>query len=269
MQAGVYKDLDIEKYHSTSGISRSGLMEFRRSPSHYWNAYHNPNRPPKEPTEAMIFGNAFHTFILEPHTFNDRYAIYPEGLDRRTKDGKAEYELFNANNKGKTVLTAKHLEQLEAMKESIQRHPQASDLINDALYEQSLFWNDPHTGVLCKTRPDIWHANMTVDLKTIISADERTFTSAMMMHGYHIQSAMNRQGILETGGDDIKTHVFLCVEKTFPFSVAVYILDIAVLDFAHMSFKNLITDYKQSVENNAWPSYATKTIFLPKWAESL
>ncbi len=53
-------------------------MHFQKSPFHYWNEYKNIARPRKEPTDAMIFGNAFHTYVLEHKEFAKRYAVEPE-----------------------------------------------------------------------------------------------------------------------------------------------------------------------------------------------
>lgn len=265
---GVYKDLSIEEYHAdVSAISRTGIMEFRKSPAHYWNAYLNPERPAKETTEAMILGNALHTLVLEPKEFDMRYLIAP-AVDRRTKEGKAIYEEFANNSASFIILTEKQHTQIESMANAIRKHPQANELVSGALYEQSIFWDDPHTGIKCKTRPDIWHENMTVDLKTIISADERTFVRSLIQHGYHMQAAMNREGIYHTGGNDIKTHVFVCVEKEWPWMVAIYILDQSVLDTAHCLLKNTLTDLKACRESNTWEGYSVKTITLPTWAEN-
>lgn len=266
MQAGVYKELDIEEYHNVDGVSRSGLIEFDRSPFHYWNAYLNPARPQHEATEAMNFGNAFHTFVLEPDLFSKRFCTIPDGIDRRTKQGKEDFAVFEANSIGKTVLTGKQVETLTAMKLSLINHPNAMQLLEGGRIEHSVFWNEPHTGQLCKTRPDVWHDDFTADLKTISAADERSFTNAMMAHGYHIQAAMNREGIREETGKDIKSHTFVCVEKTFPFAVGIYILDITALEHAHVKFKKLITDFAECKRTNVWEGYPIKTIFLPEWA---
>ena len=283
MQAGIYSDLDIEKYHSVEGISRSGLMRFDITPSHYWNSYLNPNRPKSEPTEAMIFGNAFHTFVLETHLFGDRYVIEPE--HRLLKDLKYEYgdangkikfekqkldyEDFLLKSASKIVLNRKQVDTLTGMYQSLKNHAQGMALIEGGRIEHSIFWNEAHTGELIKTRPDVWQDGFTVDLKTIQAADERSFVKAMVSHGYHLQAAMNREGIREQTGKDIKSHTFVCVEKTFPYPVAVYILDITALDFAHVKFKKLITDFSECKRNNVWPGYPSKIISLPQWAENL
>ena len=264
---GVYKNLSNDDYHNdTTAISRSGLWEFRKAPAKYWNSHLNPDRPPKKITPDMEFGSAFHTFVLEPHLFYKKYAVLPEGIDKRTNDGKARFADFLIKSQGKTALKKEEMDKLILMKESVLNHPEASQLIVGGAVEHSIFWEDRHSGVLCKTRPDIWHDNMTVDLKTTSSADERSFINSVASYGYHLQSAMNREGIYQSGGNDITTHAFVCVEKEWPHLVAVYILDNNTLDFAHNMFKNTLQDFKKCKESNIWNGYETKEITLPAWA---
>lgn len=270
MAAVVYENMSNDEYHGHKGsISRSGIVEFMKSPANYWNSYHNPKRPEKTSTEAMIFGSAFHTIVLEPNKFDLQYAIKPEGIDRRTKQGKSDYEEFEARSAGKTIITQEQLDTLHEMQQSVYRHQQAWDLICGARYEHSIFWDDPNTALTLKTRPDAWHDNMTVDLKTIVSSDPRTFQNAMASHGYHIQSAMNREGIRSATEKDIMNHVFVCVEKTFPFLVAVYILDETALESAHSTLRLKLADMKYCKDKNEWPGYQTQTIGLPNWAANL
>ena len=128
-----------------------------------------------------------------------------------------------------------------------------------------IFWDDQQTGLRLKTRPDAWHENMTVDLKTIASADPRSFQNAMAQRGYHIQSAMNREGIRAATGKDVINHVFVCVEKTFPFLVAVYILDETALDHAHNTLRKVLPEMKECLNTQVWAGYETMTIGLPAW----
>jgi len=108
---------------------------------------------------------------------------------------------------------------------------------------------------------------MTVDLKTIGSADERTFIQSMVSYGYHIQSAFNFEGILSATGNAIKNHVFVCVEKTFPFAVAVYKIDEPTLESGRCILKNELIRFSECLKTNIWKGYETKIVSLPKWAE--
>lgn len=299
---GIYGNLSNDDYHGDKdSISRSGLMQFKKSPASYYHAYINPDRPAKTQTPDMQFGSAFHTYVLEPHLFDKQYFVNDVELPRvddkpLKKNLQAQYgkdkgsELYekakaleviqkaardkaiadlDAKAEGKVLFTVDQMDKLRGMKQSVLSHPQGRQLIQGGKIEHSIFWECPHTGVKCKTRPDIWHENMTVDLKTTKDASPRAFQSSIATFGYHVQSAFNREGIYHSGGADIKTHVFLVVEKDWPYAVGVYILDIEALEHGLVVMKNNLRDFARCKEHNDWPGYATETIGLPAWAMNL
>jgi len=274
MAAIVYENMSNDEYHDNKGsISRSGIVEFMESPFRYFKSRFDPEHRVNEQTRAMIFGSAFHVFVLERHLFDDQYVVKPDPVLLKNV-GREKYDAYKAQcetieNSDRIVITAEEYRTLVGMRNAVKEHPEASALIEDGLYEHSIFWDDARTGLKLKTRPDVWHGNMTVDLKTISSADPRTFQNAMAQHGYHLQSAMNREGINAATGEDIKKHVFVCVEKSLPFLVAVYILDETALDSAHNTLRRVLPSMKFCAETNQWPGYETQTIGLPAWAENL
>src|SRR3954462_13552126 len=189
MIPGIYPNLSNEEYHGHTGsISRSAIMDFIESPKKYWANYINPNRPKKEQTPDMVFGEAFHTLILEPYEFHNRFAVEPQ-LEKLPKVGllrdlgREEYDLqkkmraasqvlndswieqLEATSKGKRILTQADMNILLEMQDSLMNNKRAEELIIGALYEQSYFWEDSHSGLLVKCRTDILHDNLIVDLK--------------------------------------------------------------------------------------------------------
>lgn len=278
---GVYKDLSIEEYHGhTESISRSGLMAFRKSPKHYWSEYLNPDRPPKEATEAMIFGNAFHTYILEPEQFKSRYFVKPEQQllkdliemfgkeDGRLKfdSQKADLEDFMLKSRDKVLLSDKQMTTLQFMKQSLENHPQAWNTVEGGIYEQSYFWEDKESGILCKARPDILHSNMIIDLKTTVDASPSGFQRAIVSGGYHLQGAMQIDAIQECSGIKIDTFICLAIEKIYPFSIGVYILDEDAITKGRAEYLKLLVSLKSAREYNSYPGYETQTMGLPVWA---
>jgi len=59
---------------------------------------------PQEETEALRIGSLFHAMVLEPDTVHGLYMVAPK-VDRRTKEGKHEYELFLAEAVNKSVVS--------------------------------------------------------------------------------------------------------------------------------------------------------------------
>src|SRR5690348_338538 len=73
-EPGIY-EISSERYHAAAGITRSGIIEFKKSARHYWHKYLNPDYVPKEPTDDMKLGTAFHSYVLEPGKFIDEYYV--------------------------------------------------------------------------------------------------------------------------------------------------------------------------------------------------
>lgn len=267
---GVY-DIDIEDYHGGEGFSRSSLMEFQKSPLHLW--YKLNNKEQKEPVDiirkmnALDFGNALHTYILEEETFFDRYVVL-EKVNRTTKEGKARYAEVKefAEDRGRQIICQEAYYEIQAMAASIDAHGDARSLISDALYEKSIYWNDPNTGLLCKVRPDIWHSNMICDLKTCMSASYKDFQRSIVGYGYHLQAGMIQEAIKHVTGEKINNFVYVAIEKEPPYAVAIYQLDEMAVEEGVAQFRHIIKCVKECMDANHWPSYDSALINLPKWA---
>lgn len=237
---GIY-DISNEAYHQGPGISRSALMEFRKSPYHYWYKYLNPDYKPKAETPALLFGKAFHTLALEP----DKFEGYGNVL---------------------TAYQRKLFADLEPMVESLKKNKVAMQLIENAQIEKSLYWTDPDTGVLCKCRPDILHSCLVADLKTAQDGSAWSFSKAIYDYGYHIQAAMIREALQALKKITVNDFFFIVIEKSAPFVTTVYQLDKKSIDKGQEEFVCLLQRYKQCLASNHWPSYEAQEVSLPRYA---
>src|SRR6185436_6574394 len=262
MKPGIYNSLSNEDYHSSDGISRSGVMAIKKSPLHYWHEYVNPKRETREKdTPSTIFGNAFHTYILENESFKDRFIVCDK-VDRRTTDGKKYWAKIKEERGGKSIIDIDDYNQLSDMANSLMNHDQAGRLIFNATYENSIYWNDPLTGVLCKCRPDIMSNNMIVDLKTTDDANPDTFRYSIRKYGYHVQAAMLLDGMNAAKGTNCNNFIIIAIEKNPPYACAVYVLDKAAIDIGREFYKSALVDYKKCFNENKWPTYETQTISI-------
>ena len=270
MKNGVY-DISIEDYHSGEGFSRSKLIHFSKSPLHFWHEAYSPHKEARKEadvikkTNPLEFGNALHTYVLEQDTFFDRYTALPK-INRVTKAGKAAYEDLLCRAEGKQIICEDALKEIEAMAQSVELHQEAKALISDAVYEKSLFWTDPDTGILCKVRPDIWHNNFICDLKTTQSGLYRDFQKSVYAYSYHIQAGMIQEALKHVLGVEMDNFIFVAIEKEAPYAVAVYRLDPIAVSLGVTRFKNILQGIKTCQETNNWPSYPTNIIDVPKWA---
>lgn len=222
-EPGIY-DISNEAYHQGPGISRSALLDFKRSPYHYWYKYKNPDYIPEPPTPAHILGHALHTTILEPEKFEEQFVVFPK-VDKRTKDGAEKWKQLQEEMGNRSLLTEAQYEELQAMKAGFEKNTLAVQLIKNAQIEQSIYWNDPDTGILCKCRPDILHNGLVVDLKTAQDGSAWSFSKTMYDYGYHIQAAMIRAALQTIKGIDLQCFWFLVIEKSAPYVVSTYKLN--------------------------------------------
>jgi len=267
---GIFNDLSNNDYHSDPAISRSGVMMFADSPYKYWANYLNPNRPIKKSTDAMDLGSAFHTLILEPLLFQQLYFIKPTRVYLKY-DGKDKYESYKRvceklENSDFMIIENEDYEKLLGMQRALKSHKEAWELIQNAKYEQSYFWEDKESGMLCKARPDILHDNMIIDLKTCASASSRAYQRAMVDGGYHVQGAIIREAVREIEGNDIPNVINICIEKTYPYAIGIKIISESALDAGLMKFRSVLVDLKRCMADNSWNDYQPETVDLPGWA---
>jgi exodeoxyribonuclease VIII len=218
METGIYAGISNEDYHAGPGISKSGLDLVARSPLHYWQGYLNPRRDQREETAAMRLGTAIHTMILEPDTFRSRYALIPAEAPRRptvtqlnakkpsedTLTAIAWWEEFDARNADKTIISADDYATVQAIAVGVWGSPLAKAIFKGGVAEQSVFWTDPETGVLCKCRPD-WlcepNPNYAIlDLKSAADAGPDGFMRSAYNYGYHRAAAWYLDGVEAAAG---------------------------------------------------------------------
>lgn len=262
---GIY-EIENEDYHNSEGLSRSALLTFKRSPLHYWAEYKSEGKKIEKDSLAILIGNAVHTFILQPQLFTDYYHV-ADKPDLRTTKGKEEWALIQKEHGDKTIISTEQFSLIHEIGQAFLKHEIANQFLKNAQVEKSIFWKDSKTGILCKTRPDIWLPNIIADIKTSSDASSRTFQRDLMKYGYHIQAAMVQDGIYHITNKMIETFVFIVIEKEFPFAIGIYELDKESIKIGRDEYKGLLHDYLpyQYDKLDTWPSYKPTVISLPSY----
>jgi hypothetical protein len=256
-------------YHAHAAISKSHLDQVAKSPLHYWARYLDPNRIVPEPTPAMAIGSAVHTHVLELDQWDARYVSAPDGIDRRTKAGKAEWEAFTTAATGRTVLPKADADLVMRMAHSVFSHPAAAMLLAlPGKAETTHMWTDAATGLQCKCRPD-WltdDGRLLVDLKTTEDAG-RGFAKSIAQWRYHVQASWYLDGIEQATGTRPEQFLFLCVEKKAPYAVAVYAADAEMIAAGAQTAARDLDVLATCKAANAWPGYSDQIepISLPPW----
>ena len=265
-----WEGLENAEYHRHSAVSKSHLDLVARSPLHYWARYLDPNRVEPEPTPAMLIGTALHTHVLELDQWDQRYVMAPEGIDRRTKQGKAEWEAFSVAATGRTVISKADADQVMAMAHSVFRHPAAAMLLAlPGKAETTHMWTDEATGLQCKCRPD-WltdDGSLIVDLKTTEDASPAGFRKSIANFRYHVQASWYLDGLERATGNRPEQFIFICVEKKPPHAVAVYAADAEMIAQGQITAARDLQQLADCKAANSWPGYSDQieTISLPPW----
>lgn len=243
-----------EDYHAdTSAISASGLKLFARSPAHYYAAYLDPNRIERSPTPAMRVGTATHCAILEPERFSAEYIALPEGIDRRTKEGKQAYADLLAT--GAELLTSDDMSLVVNMACAFRDNATSRALFDRKhVVEQSIFAEV--NGVACKCRPDFMTADglMVMDVKTTSDASPESFGKSAWSIGYHIQAAFYRR-VIQSATGITPDFIFGCVESDRPYLTAYYTVPQYLLDYADGVIDALLEQYAECLRSGIWHGY--------------
>jgi hypothetical protein len=273
MSPGIYENISNFDYHNNCvGISRTGILKFRKTPRHYYEYCFNKHKNIKKPSKSLQLGSAVHTAILEPHLFLNEYAIKPEKSPllkdvgrEKYEEGKKKAERFIIENAGKIIITEDEYDHILKIKDAVNKDN--SQFIAGKI-ENSIFWENKETGILCKARPDIWlYSNdVIIDLKTCDDASPWNLSSDMHKYGYNVQFAMIQDGIYELTGRLIKDFILLCVETEEPFLNVTHFIGEESIEKGRTEFLKHLKTYKECLEKNEWPGYIPQIINLPAYA---
>lgn len=176
-----------------------------------------------------------------------------------------------ANNGHRKVLTQETWDQLHAMRDAVMQHPMAAKLLDysKGLAEQSVYWIDPETGVLCRCRPDWWRQDLGIvlDVKTTDDASPEEFRRSLHKWRYHVQDPFYMDCIKQATGTRPRAFLFLAVEKKPPYAVAIYQLDAESVEQGRKEYRQDLDLYAECERTGQWPGYGERiqSISLPEW----
>lgn len=271
MKTGVF-DLPMPDYLASHGVSQSSLKKLAKSPAHLRHYLDHP-----EPsTPDQIVGTITHTAVFEPALLEKCCHVKPSSYqDPKTSDWKK----WNGNaiackdwlaaREDRPIVSQERFTAILAMRDSVFRHPAAMLALKTGKAEQSLFVEDPETGLQLKCRTDWLSGNAIVDLKKCQDASPAGFAKTIANFGYDLQAAVNLHicSLLDLGKEKF---IFIAVEDKAPFAVGVYELDANSIAIGHSKFRRLLARYLQCVIDDTWPAYSSNIEYLelPKWAAS-
>lgn len=233
-------------------LSYSQLKAFAKSPNHYL-AYLEQTF---EPTPQMVLGSAIHCRFLEPKQFHERYIAAPK-VDRRTKDGKAAYELFLSEKGNKEELTLDQLELVYTVQAKLTETLPIQFL--GACENEVERYGEIH-GERFKAVADMVCTNWVADLKTCQDASPEGFMRAAHNLDYHLQAAIYRAVF------NVDKFFWIAVETSAPFNVQVYQQSEEAKLYSDRRLYNLIQQYQRWDGNPQGYSSQILQLDLPRWA---
>lgn len=265
--------LSNEQYHAdTSKISASILKYMAsKTPAHVYARFYDPEREPFEPTPQMQFGTAIHTCVLEPENFDQQYTVMPEGLDRRTKEGKALWAEIEAS--GKTALHADAMKKLLKIRASVHANPWFQSLLElNPQIETSIIFDD------LKIRPDLFIApcdtypnGCIVDLKSTSDATPEQFGRQVHNLEYLIQVALYCEVFqMEYQTAALPEFYLLAVESNAPYLCTPYQVTLEQTIMGQMRMHESLAALRECIASGVWSGLSEQPVplELPAWAYS-
>ena len=277
---GLHPKISDAVYHEhlPALVSSTAIGHVLRTPAHY-KAWLDETED-DDTSKARRFGRAFHCCTLEPEVFTKKYAVEPDfGSCRKndadgttTEQGKVNKDRrdrWRAEHAFAELVTANDWTAITGMARALREHPIAGKMLTGGESELTALWTDEETGLRSKARADYHRADLRTifDLKTATDASFDEFQRSVGKHGYHRQRVHYGDGFAALGAP-IDNFVFIVVEKTPPYAVALYVLDAAAVARARIDVATAKTQLAECIRMNEFPAYSPsiQTMSLPKWA---
>lgn len=261
-------ELPFEDYLKAHGASSHGLMDIRRSPKYY---QHRKSMVQTKKA-SFEFGTLVHGLVLEPDLIDKKVKVSPE-CDRRTTIGKQIYAEFMETVRPTDIVVDKETyENGLKIRDSLFLHPYTKELIKKpgAKKENAGFWVHETYEMFCKIKPDIAYEEhgWIIDVKTCANGSPKQFQKDMINFNYDLQAAFYMDGFKKITGRPAQGFIFLCVENTAPFDIAIYTPEAKVIEHGRHKYQQALATMQECCQTGHWPGYAEQamSLELPGWA---
>ena len=273
-----------EEYHAIDAISASDLKDrdkgMIRSMAHW--KWHKDN-PTDTETEAQILGQAVHMKLLQPHLYDNKYAVWNDTqliddlqsgkiADAKGKSKKyvkpkasdiykAEKKKHEDANPGKQTVSQEFSDIVTGIANAAMQNPHFAEWLNDpqSLKEHALFWKDGDTDM--KAMIDLICGHVIVDVKTTNDARYDSFMREAHRYGYFLQGAVYVSA-LESTGIENPTFILLACEKEPPYLCQPFVIGRDTIDYQKTRIDRLLREYEACVRSGIWSGYKTDPVML-------
>jgi hypothetical protein len=222
----------------------SSMKLVQQSPLHYWWAVQHGY----DETLSMRLGTGAHAML-----FGTPYVVWSGR--RQGKAWEAFEAVHTADNAA--ILTQSEYEKSRAMADAIKAHPTAARLLfTNTQLEQRIDWE--WQGRAFRSTPDAASRTACVDLKCLRSAEPDAVKWQSAKMGYHIQAAVYRRALNQTGLHNIKDNYLVVVENKQPHPVTVLRFTETALEAGDRIAASMLEQVLACEANNTYPGYTTK-----------
>jgi hypothetical protein len=235
-------------------LSHSSLSWFKRSPAYFkWKVEH-----PEEVAEtpALIFGNLFHTMVLEPDKVEERFFIFdqeqrPEKDKTMASKANKEWKALQVGlAKNRYLISQSDFNNAQNMQDAVME--KAGDFITSkGENEQHIQWR--HDGQDFKGFIDRNCPDFMLDLKTAVDATPRQWQrKAYWDYSSHRQAAMYLDGDAKGMYTGDKEFYFIVVEKEPPYLVSINLVSKTKIAEGMTEYKDLAKRIKACRKSGQW-----------------
>jgi hypothetical protein len=241
--------------HGANVVTSSSLRDFIRSPKLYHDRYVTKTLPQRQ-SEAMLFGSAVHTAVLQPEVFAEQY--YGDPYNARS----ARSQRLALENAGKTRLTEKSYDLCLALAKAAWEYPQAKICCSSGAVETPV-QATMRNGLTVKCKPDLINGGGIYDLKTL-GKPMCFFRDHAFALGYHIQAGFYTGVLIGAKDPAHRDFTFWVVTKQPPFEVQFFTIPYGeCLAIWRSVCLPALNDLANCLRTNGWEESPSSTIAIP------
>lgn len=272
----IIEDMPFADYLKHPALNSSKLKLMRKTPLDFKIG----SDIESESTRSTTLGSAVHALLLEPKTFDSRYALQTENFGNKTKGKKDEpdspkqkWERFQRENTGKTVLDKKQADTILGIQEKVRQNARLRFILASGRSEV--------TGIVkaenleLKARADLLCKEAIWDVKTTAGGmSDADLYREIKKYGYEFQAAhyiyvfsrilnLNLNALkfcwafIDTDSPAHHIRLLECPRK--------------MLDHAFFEHGKVLGDVTRCMQMNVWEGYPQdcRELEMPYWAEEL
>lgn len=271
MNFGIIYDEPFDVYLASDCVGSHRLNDVSPRPLVYFKKYIEKSVPAHTDSPAMAFGRLFHCLALEGEAeVEKRFVVAPQGIDRRTKQGKADWETFLQSSAGKQAITQDDIDLAWKMVRSIRAKPSAVKLLARGRPEVTFRAQLPKFAV--QARVDWYDGEdaagpLCVNVKTVETLED--FDKQYQSLNYYRGDAFYRLVVAKVLKVEpfVPQMVNLVVEKCEPFDCAIRVPDAEALDIGTREVMQNLCAIEACYASGNWPGEPDewRTVSLPQW----